>query len=103
VVLEARDGLEALRIHGQNDTRVDLVLLDVKMPGMSGWEVLAELKRRSPALPVILTSGYTKEDSTPPPAAAVPDAYLPKPYDLGELTAQVRQLLPARPSADTGA
>ncbi len=66
VVLEARDGLEALRIHGQGETAVDLVILDVKMPGMTGWDVLAELKRRAPTLPVILTSGYTKEDSTPP-------------------------------------
>jgi CheY-like chemotaxis protein len=96
VVLEAGDGLEALRIHGQRDTAVDLVVLDVKMPGMSGWDVLAELKRRAPALPVILTSGYTREDSTPPVAAAVPDGYLPKPYDLAELTAQVRQLLQQR-------
>ncbi len=101
VVLEARDGIEALRIHAQSETAVDLVLLDVKMPGMSGWDVLAELKRRAPALPVILTSGYTKEDSTPPPSAAAPDAYLPKPYDLAELTGQVRQLLNARRSADS--
>jgi signal transduction histidine kinase/CheY-like chemotaxis protein len=98
VVLEARDGLEALRIHGQSDTSVDLVILDVKMPGMTGWDVLAELKRRAPMLPVILTSGYTKEDSTPPASAAVPDAYLPKPYDLAELTAQVRRLLQPRRS-----
>ena len=98
-VREACDGLEALRLHGQEDTAIDLVILDVKMPGMTGWEVLAELKRRAPALPVILTSGYSREDSTPPEAAAVPDAYLPKPYDLAELTTQVRRLLhPRRPA-----
>jgi signal transduction histidine kinase/CheY-like chemotaxis protein len=102
VVIEARDGLEALRIHGQGDQPVDLVILDVKMPGMSGWDVLAELKRRAPRLPVILTSGYTKEDSTPPATAAAPDAYLPKPYDLAELTEQVRRLLKPRRAADTG-
>jgi DNA-binding response OmpR family regulator len=73
------------------------------MPGMSGWDVLAELKRRAPSLPVILTSGYTKEDSTPPSGAAAPDAYLPKPYDLSELTGQVRRLLNPRRSADNRA
>lgn len=91
-VLEAKDGPEALQLHG-NGQRIDLVLLDVKMPGMSGWAVLEELKRRAPSLPVILTSGYTQEDSASPGTVA-PDAYLPKPYDLAELTAQVRQLLP---------
>jgi two-component system cell cycle sensor histidine kinase/response regulator CckA len=97
-VIEACDGLEALRMHSRPETSADLVILDVKMPGMSGWDVLAELKRRDPSLPVILTSGYTQEDSTPPADAAAPDAYLPKPYDLAELTAQVRRLLiPRRP------
>jgi signal transduction histidine kinase/CheY-like chemotaxis protein len=97
-VVEARDGLEALRLHAQPEPVIDLVLLDVKMPGMSGWEVLTELKRRNAALPVVLTSGYTQEDSIRPADAPPPDAYLPKPYDLGELTAQVRRLLPDRPS-----
>jgi signal transduction histidine kinase/ActR/RegA family two-component response regulator len=96
-VLEARDGLEALRLHGQADGHCDLVVLDVKMPGMSGWDVLAELKRRNPRLPVILTSGYTREDSAPPMNASTPDAYIPKPYDLAELTEAVRRLLPSAP------
>lgn len=96
-VIEARDGLEALRLHSQPQSRCDLVVLDVKMPGMSGWDVLVELKRRDPWLPVILTSGYNQEDSTPPRDAPAPDAYLPKPYDLAELTGQVRRLLPRGP------
>jgi signal transduction histidine kinase/CheY-like chemotaxis protein len=96
-VIEARDGLEALRLHGRPESRCDLVVLDVKMPGMSGWDVLSELKRRDARLPVILTSGYTQEDSTPPKDAATPDAYIPKPYDLAELTGQVRRLLPRGP------
>ena len=95
-VVEACDGMEALRIVGEGLAVVDLVLLDVKMPGMSGWDVLAELRRRTPAIPVILTSGYTQQDSAPPADAPVPDAYLPKPYELGELTAEVRRLLQLR-------
>ncbi len=103
-VVEARDGMEALRVVGAGFTAVDLVVLDVKMPGMSGWDVLAELRRRTPALPVILTSGYTQEDSAPPQGAPVPDAYLPKPYELGELTTEVRRLLERRrPAAKQGA
>jgi len=100
-VVEACDGIEALRIVGEGLAVVDLVLLDVKMPGMSGWDVLAELRRRTPALPVILTSGYTQEDSAPPGDAPAPDAYLPKPYELGELTAEVRRLLERRRPADS--
>jgi len=100
-VREARDGLEALRLHGEPGTCTDLVVLDVKMPGMSGWDVLAELRRRDPRLPVILTSGYAQEDSQPPAGATPPDAYLPKPYDLADLMAQVHRLLP--PEREPGA
>ncbi len=99
-VVEARDGQEALELHGRPAPAIDLVVLDVKMPGLSGWEVLAELRRRAPRLPVILTSGYTLEDSTPPADSACPDAYLPKPYDLAELTREVRRLLEREHGAD---
>jgi two-component system cell cycle sensor histidine kinase/response regulator CckA len=99
-VHEAKDGIEALEIHADTGKRVDLVVLDVKMPGMSGWQVLEELKHRAPGLPVILTSGYTQEDSAPGGGAIAPDAYLPKPYDLAELTATVRQLMPAAEGAE---
>ena len=92
-VIEARDGLEALRTHAEPRTGVDLVILDVKMPGMTGWDVLAELRRRDPRLPVILTSGYTKDDSTPPNDVPPPDAFLVKPYELAELTQLVHRLL----------
>jgi len=101
-VIEAPEGLEALRAHAQLGRGCDLVILDVKMPGMSGWDVLGELKRRDPALPVILTSGYTQEDSTPPVDAATPDAYIPKPYDLAELTGEVRRLLGLRDRSTEG-
>ena len=101
-VVEAHDGMEALRVIGGGLAPVDLVVLDVKMPGMSGWDVLAELRRRTPSLPVILTSGYTHDDSAPPADAPVPDAYLPKPYELSELTTEVRRLLQRRGPAKTG-
>jgi PAS domain S-box-containing protein len=98
-VIEARNGIEALRVHAQPDQAIDLVVLDVKMPGMSGWDVLTELKRRAPLLPVILTSGYTEEDSARPTGTVAPEAYLPKPYDLADLAELVRRLLkPPRPA-----
>jgi CheY-like chemotaxis protein len=92
-VVEAGDGLEALLVHSRHRDRIRLALLDVKMPRMSGWEVLAELKQREPSLPVILTSGYSKEESTPPAGAVMPDAFLNKPYELVDLAHIVRRLM----------
>ncbi|MEP6572278.1 MAG: response regulator [Gemmatimonadota bacterium] len=92
-VLEAQDGIEALQVFGRECERIDLVLLDVKMPRMSGWEVLSELKQRVPSLPVVLTSGYSCEDSEPPVGTIHPDAFLNKPYELRELTRAIRKLI----------
>ena len=86
-------------MHAEPTQAIDLVVLDVKMPGMSGWDVLAELKRRAPQLPVVLTSGCAEEDSARPADAPTPDAYLPKPYELADLTELVRRRLkPRRPA-----
>jgi len=55
-VAEAKDGLTALAAAAKE--LPDIVLLDIKMPGMDGMEVLEELRRRDPRLPVIMLSGH---------------------------------------------
>ena len=91
-VLEAADGLQALEVLRRNEQDVALVILDVVMPGLSGWETLAELRRRWPTLPVIMTSGMPLPPAGSPEAAAV-QCLLQKPYSLAELTREVRRLV----------
>jgi DNA-binding NtrC family response regulator len=55
-VKEARNGLVALSLIGEQ--QFDVVVLDIKMPGMDGIHVLAEIKRLSPDVPVILLTGH---------------------------------------------
>lgn len=95
-VLEASDGVEGLTTYEREAARIDLVVLDVVMPGRSGWEVLAELKRRDPLLPVMLVSGFAPRESAPTRTAQLADAFLPKPYALSDLVRAVRSLLDAR-------
>ncbi len=59
VVAEASDGAEALRLVDHHQP--DCVVLDVEMPGMGGFDALAELQRRSPEIPVIMLSGFSNE------------------------------------------
>lgn len=56
VVGEASDGLEAIDVVGQ--TRPDVVLLDLSMPGKDGLEVIEELRERSPASRIVVLSGF---------------------------------------------
>jgi CheY-like chemotaxis protein len=60
-IILAADGQEALRLFRQDPTKIDLVILDVAMPGLSGTEVFAQMSAIKPDLPVVFTSGHTSE------------------------------------------
>ena len=57
-VLEAKDGVEAVEIFQQHQDEIRCVLSDLTMPHMDGWDTLAALRKLSPNIPVILSSGY---------------------------------------------
>jgi len=89
-VLLAASGEEALqKIKDKNN--LDLVILDIKMEGMDGLELLDELRSQFRGLPVILNSAYStyKNDFT----SWLADAYLVKSADLTELREKVQELL----------
>lgn len=57
--LFAADGEIALRLFQQRD--VDMVIVDVELPGIDGYEVVREVRRASPATPVVMVSGHERE------------------------------------------
>ena len=90
----ARDALAQLR-----EARVDLVFSDVILPdGMSGVDLAAEIRRHFPALPVLLTSGYTAQRLNLARATAR-YALLKKPYSEAELSEAVSAALVAAPTS----
>jgi len=74
------EGLETLRREPH-----DIVLLDVKMPGMSGQETLPEMKRIDPDLEVIILTGHASVDIAAEMMAHGGSDYLLKPYPMDEL------------------
>ncbi|HBA53613.1 response regulator [Syntrophorhabdus aromaticivorans] len=85
----ASSGLEALS--KIKDSPYDLVVLDIKMPGMSGIQTLSEIKNINKALPVVLCSAYGefKQDFS----SWVSDGYVVKSADTGELKQTIRSIL----------
>jgi signal transduction histidine kinase/CheY-like chemotaxis protein len=94
-VLLAGNGQDALTLHRERGAEVDLVLLDVNMPGIPGDEVYRALRRESPALPIVLTSGHPKEEALARIPANEPLEFLQKPYATEVLRRRVRELLEA--------
>ncbi len=70
----------------RHDSEIDVVLLDRKMPGMSGEQVLVELKRHRPELQVIMLTGHGSMDSAMETGRHGAYSYLQKPCDFEELT-----------------
>ena len=90
----AEDGSAALRVCGAADPPVDIVLLDLSMPGLSGPETLKALRKDHPRIPVILCSGYEVDaDQFAGEHGARPDGVLRKPFGMDQLTAAVQGLL----------
>jgi two-component system, OmpR family, response regulator len=71
----------------------DLVLLDVMLPGRSGLDVLTEIRRRRPELPVIIVTALGQKEDVVEGLDRGADDYVTKPFDLDELLARVRAQL----------
>lgn len=90
-VLLATDGDSAVYMSRTED--VDLVVLDVMMPGLNGFEVTTELRRSGDSVPILILSARTETRDKVRGLDLGADDYLEKPFDLDELLARVRRLL----------
>ncbi len=88
---EARDAGEALR--GLSRDRIDVILLDVKMPGMSGIDVLREINLKHPRIPVIMATAINDAVIATRCLKEGASDYLVKPFDLDEVTLTVERCL----------
>jgi two-component system, cell cycle sensor histidine kinase and response regulator CckA len=84
-VIEASSGFEALEIFRMRRDEISLVILDLTMPGMNGWETMDALRTLRPDVPVVLASGYDEARVMEGRHAELPQAFLHKPYFMLEL------------------
>jgi DNA-binding response OmpR family regulator len=96
-VLAAADGTAAFEVAANYPGRIDLAIVDVVMPGMTGQVVARRLAAERPGLRILYVSGYTSEEvrglGLPPGSAN----FLQKPFTIEALTDKVRDVLAAPP------
>ena len=86
-IVQATDGSEALKLL-ESKLKIDMVLSDIALPGIDGYQVLQRVRYRLPGTPVILMSGnFTL--GCPPVRHGGADAYVSKPLDLEELLREI--------------
>ncbi len=88
--VRATDGQDALR--KVEEENVGLVITDMRMPKMSGTELLSALKDSHPDLPVVLISGFALGDEEDQAAAARADGFLAKPFRMRDIKEVLERL-----------
>ena len=92
-VLTARSGDEAIELFLSQDGRIDLVILDMVMPGKSGGEAYDEMKTANPGGKVLLSSGYSLEGQAEEIMGRGCNGFIQKPFNMKELSKKVREIL----------
>ena len=94
-VFRAENGEQALTILAERAGQVDLVILDLNMPGMGGHNCLEALAARYPDLPVLIASGYSPNGSVRDTLSSGAAGFIGKPYQLKEMLKVVRDIIDA--------
>jgi CheY-like chemotaxis protein len=92
-ILEARDGLEALDLFRERGDEIALVLMDAKMPRMTGTESFQRMKEIRPDLKAILCSGYGEEFGQSTAQGFGFRGFLKKPFSLSALEEAIQNAL----------
>jgi len=92
-VLGAQDGVEAVALHRRHSNEIDLVVLDLRLPKLSGWDAFQEMKREDPRLKALVASAYV----TPEVKSAIENGELlglfVKPYSVDLFLARISDVI----------
>ncbi len=92
-VLSAARGQEALDVFKTNKDKIDMVILDMIMPVMSGGEVYNRIKEISPDMKVLLSSGYSIDGEATEILKRGCDGFIQKPFNMKELSRKIREIM----------
>jgi two-component system cell cycle sensor histidine kinase/response regulator CckA len=95
-VFVARGGEEALEVFKRNRERIDIVILDMIMPGMGGGKVFDSLRALHPGVKVVLSSGYSIDGEASQIMARGCNGFIQKPFGIRELSQKIREVMGKR-------
>lgn len=94
-ILQAANGVEALKILAKPN-EIELVILDVMMPGLRGTKVMQEMKKVAPNLGIIILTGYSSKDIAVEALKGKADDYVEKPVDIDKIKQIIERIMAER-------
>ena len=91
--LIARGGKEAIEIYKKNQDTIDIVILDMIMPGVGGGEAYDRMKEINPNIKVLLSSGYSIDGQATEILKRGCDGFIQKPFNIKQLAKRMREIL----------
>jgi CheY-like chemotaxis protein len=101
-VITATDGVEAVNLYRAEQEKVSLVLSDMGLPNMGGWEVLRQLKEINPTVKVILSSGFMDTKVRQDMLKSGAKDFIQKPYTPDKVIQQIRTSILADDAKTSG-
>lgn len=92
-VVTAKGGPQAIEIYSKDNKSIDMVILDLIMPEMTGIETYHELKKINPAIKVLFSSGYRKNMDVQAIVREGRSSFIQKPFKMEQLTQEVGRIL----------
>lgn len=96
-VVAADTGEKALQSFRTMSDLIDVAILDLQLPGMSGKEILKDLKAMKPDLKIIISTGFDRERALGDISPYIPEGFIQKPYMLSVLKETLREILTPKP------
>jgi CheY-like chemotaxis protein len=92
-VLAARSGQGAINLYKKNTDKIDLVIMDMIMPGMGGGETFDHLKEIDPDIKVLLSSGYSINGQASEILERGCDGFIQKPFNINQLSEKIQGII----------
>ena len=92
-VISAMSGNEAIEVFQNGRNKIDLIIMDMIMPGMGGGETFDRLKKIDPDIKVLLSSGYSINGQATEILRRGCDGFIQKPFNMNQLAEKVQQVM----------
>jgi CheY-like chemotaxis protein len=92
-VLTAKDGKEAIEVYRKNKDEIDIIVLDMVMPNMGGGEAYDHIKKISPDVKVLLSSGYSIDGEASEILQRGCNGFIQKPFSMKQLSGKIREII----------